>query len=364
MSAPKSAKPPEPVTDGPEPDIARPRGVDADAILRVFRVPPESAGTRVDVFLQSQLRNTSRTRARAIVENSAFAPDGRRLKPSDRLRAEDRVALWRPSFDDGDDGGDLDVLYEDEHLLVIDKPALIAVHPTARHHRSTVIKRLEARRPGEFLSLVHRIDRETSGLLLIARSRDADRAFKRLLEDRSVSISERAFRMARGERAQRASPAAGMEKTYLAITWGVPETTLIDLPLEPDVDNPLRVKMRVAAPGTGLDAKTGVAVLERRAGYALVQCALHTGRQHQIRVHLATQGTPIVGDKLYGPDDRLLARAADGALTAEDYALLELPRHALHAHRYRLVHAVTGEPLDLVSPLAADLQRFWDGLPA
>ena len=94
-------------------------------------------------------------------------------------------------------------------------------------------------------------------------------------------------------------------------------------------------------------------------GYALVSCGLLTGRQHQIRVHLSAVGCPVVGDKLYGSDDRLLARAADGELTAEDHEQLELPRHALHAHRYELPHAVTGESLDLVSPLPADLDAFW-----
>ena len=120
-------------------------------------------------------------------------------------------------------------------------------------------------------------------------------------------------------------------KVYLAITWGVPNNGLVDRPLEPDTDNPLRVKMRIARPNCGQDARTTVTVLHRRSGYALVSCQLHTGRQHQIRAHLASLGCPVVGDKLYGPDDRLLARAADGHLTDKDWARLELPRHALHS---------------------------------
>lgn len=330
----------------------RPSGVDPAAILRIFRVPPESAGMRCDVFIQSQLRNTSRTRARAIVEASAYSPEGKHLRPNDRMRGEDRVCLWRPPFEEQEAPEDLRLIYEDEHLLVVDKPPLMTVHPTARHHKHTVIKRLESQRPGEFLSLVHRLDRETSGALLVARSALADREFKRLLENRSIDV-------ARGK-----AVAAGMQKTYLAITWGEPESGMIDSPLEPDEDNPLRVKMRVAAPGSGLVARTEVTVLERRPGYALVACELHTGRQHQIRVHLASMGTPVVGDKLYGPDERLLARAADLELTDADNALLELPRHALHAHRYRLSHALTGEMLDLVSPLPPDLAEFWQSLPS
>lgn len=349
----------------------RPAGVAEDAVVRVFRVPPESAGMRLDRFLQTQLRNTSRTRARAIVENSAYDLTGRALRPSDRVRAEGRVVLWRAPFEPEVEAEPLPILYEDPHLLAIDKPPLLTVHPTARYYKNTVIKQLEAQRPGEFLSLVHRLDRETSGLLLIARSPVADRAFKRLLEDRSVAEmakSELAFASAGSERERRAlhhraKHAAKIDKTYLTLTWGIPESGIIDVPLEPDVDNPLRVKMRPAPRGRGMEARTGVTVLETRGSYALVACELFTGRQHQIRVHLAHAGCPVVGDKLYGPDERLLARAADDELTDADRALLELPRHALHAHQYALPHPFTGERLELTAPLAADLRAFWANLP-
>lgn len=305
---------------------------------------------RLDRFLPSQLRSTSRTRAQAIIENSAFSWDGRRLRPSDRVRGEDRIALWRPAFDELEAPEELTILYEDEHLLALDKPPLMTVHPTARHHHHTVIKRLEALRPGEFFSLVHRLDRETSGVLLVARSPEADSAFKRSLEERSL-LASRAVTSGEGTSVS--------DKTYLAITRGVPQEGLVDLPLEAD-PSPLRVKMRVAAPGRGLPSRTGIRVLDTRGAYALVQCDLFTGRQHQIRVHLAHMNTPVVGDKLYGPDERLLARAADRALTEEDLIQLELPRHALHAHEYRLRHCFTGAPLCVTAPLAADLRRFWD----
>lgn len=329
-----------------------PEGMPEDAILRVFRVPAECAGMRLDVFIQSQLRNTSRTRARAIVERGAYSFEGKRLRPNDRVRTDDRVALWRPQFEQPEDVP-LPILFEDEHLIVLDKPPLVTVHPTARHHRNTVIKRLEAARPGEFLALIHRLDRETSGVLLVARSLESERAFKRLLEDRSHDA-------ARGAEPARAK----VHKTYLAICHGVPESGLIDAPLEPDTDNPLRVKMRLAPPGQGLSARTGVRVLETRAGHALIACELFTGRQHQIRVHLASVGCPVVGDKLYGPDDQLLARAADNELSAEDYEKLVLPRHALHAHRYELDHPMTGEHMLFEAPLPADLEAFWTGLAA
>jgi 23S rRNA pseudouridine1911/1915/1917 synthase len=147
-------------------------------------------------------------------------------------------------------------------------------------------------------------------------------------------------------------------KEYLAITWGSPASGIIDLPVELDPSNRLRVKMRIAE-RDGLEARTGIDLVGSAERYALSLCRLYTGRQHQIRLHLAATGTPIVGDKLYGPDERMLARAADGELTEEDLERLELPRHALHAHRYRMRHAVTGEPLTLESPLPADLAEFW-----
>jgi 23S rRNA pseudouridine1911/1915/1917 synthase len=137
--------------------------------------------------------------------------------------------------------------------------------------------------------------------------------------------------------------------------------------MELDESNPLRVKMRTSdAPGA-LHAVTHIHVEEARrsaAGrvYARVRCGLETGRQHQIRVHLTSLGAPIVGDKLYGPDERAFARAADGELTPDDEKLLELPRHALHAARLALVHPITGEQVVIEAPLPADMADFWGAL--
>ena len=328
--APPSERPP-----------VRPAGVHDEAILKVYRVPAECAGMRLDVFLRMQMRNTSRTRARAIIEQSAHAVDGRALRANDRVKADERIALWRAPFEEIDDVP-LPVLYEDAHLLAIDKPPLVTVHPTARYHRNTVIERLRAQRPGAFLALIHRIDRETSGVLMLAKHIEAERAFKRLLEERSLTGVE------------------SVKKTYVAVTRGVPAVSSCELPVELDTDNSLRVKMRIAPPGQGLEARTDIEVSEQRGGYALCRLALHTGRQHQIRLHLAALGCPVVGDKLYGPDERMLARAADGELTEEDLQLLEHPRQLLHAERYDFVHPLTEEPLGLVAPLPRDLLGFWE----
>jgi len=319
--------------------------------VSVFRVPPEVAGQRLDVFLQGQLHRSSRTRTQAIVRASAYDAGGRRLKPSDRVQAEQSILLWRPPWDETPAAIDVPVLYEDGHLIAVDKPALLAVHPTARYHRNTLIKILQAARLDcAFLSLGHRLDRETSGVLLVSKTRACDRALKKLLALRE-----------------------SVKKTYVAITWGVPDrgdgatTFRFERRMELDPDNRLGVKMRVRDAPEALEASTVIDVQEVRTArsggvYSLVGCGLETGRQHQIRLHLATLGAPVVGDKLYGPDERAFARAADGDLTADDVTRLELPRHALHAARIELPHPMTGEPLAVEAPLPPDMRNFWAAL--
>jgi 23S rRNA pseudouridine1911/1915/1917 synthase len=333
--------------------FVRPPQVADGAVVSVFRVPPEMAGQRLDVFVCGELHRTSRTRAQAIVRASAYDAGGRKLAPNHRVRPDQHILLWRPPWDEDPTDTALPVLYEDEHLMAIDKPALVPAHPTARYYRNTVIKLLQAARPDcEFLSLGHRLDRETSGVLVVSKSRACDRALKRRLERRD-----------------------GIEKTYLAITWGVPgggerpRRLRCEERLELDPDSPLGVKMRTCHPPQGLHAATGIDVRDIRRNargrtYALVVCDLETGRQHQIRVHLASLGAPVVGDKLYGPDDRAFARAADGELRADDVAALELPRHALHAARLELAHPITGSPLRIEAPLPRDMADFWASLTA
>jgi 23S rRNA pseudouridine1911/1915/1917 synthase len=343
----------------------KPEGVPDDSVVTVFRVPPEVAGMRLDVFVQSQLKRTSRTRTQYIVSVSAFDVRGKPLRSNHRVQAEEHVMLWRAPWDETQVPTDVPILYEDEYLLAVDKPALLPVHPTARYHKNTLINVLKASRPGEFLSLAHRIDRETSGVLLVAKSAASDRAIKKVIENR------------------------GIEKTYLAMTWGVPDrergpavgATVTPAPrdgpdafrfersLELDPTSSYRVKMRLGVSEDALTASTRFKVEATRepsrAGtepYARVRCELETGRQHQIRVHLAALGAPIVGDKLYGPDETCFARGADGELTEDDLVGLELPRHALHAARLAFVHPMTNAPIVVEAPFPADLAAFWDSL--
>jgi 23S rRNA pseudouridine1911/1915/1917 synthase len=340
--------------------LDRPAGVDDAAVLSVFRVPPELAGQRLDVFLMGQLRRTSRTRTQFIVRNSAFDERGKRMRPNHRVKSEELVLLWRPPWDEDPVPTEVPILFEDAHLFAVDKPALLPVHPTARYYRNTLIRILKDARPNMFVSLGHRLDRETSGVLVCSKSPDADRALKKGIEART-----------------------GIEKTYRAITWGVPDperaracgvvTPADDGPgafrfersLELDTTGRYRVKMRLGTTSEALHAATRFLVEATKTTndgrtYALVRCELETGRQHQIRVHLASIGAPIVGDKLYGPDENCFARGADGELTEEDERLLELPRHALHAARLALAHPITGDPLAIEAPLPADLRAFWE----
>lgn len=330
----------------------RPPGVDANAVLTVLRVPPECEGMRLDRFVQSQLKRTSRTRAQVILGKSAFAPDGRPHRSSDRVRAEQWVCLWRPPWDEANTDVELPILFEDVDLCAVDKPPMIPVHPTARYFRSTVVKILATLRPEERFYLAHRLDRETSGVLLLSKTKEADRHVKKQFAGLDPATG-------------RPTSVRYVEKRYVAIARGEPadDSFTVDVPLEPDDSSGLRVKMRTTQSG-GQEATTVCTVLERRRSartgerFAVVACDLLTGRQHQIRVHLASVGLPLVGDKLYGADDDVFRRGADGTLTAEDRARLGLERHALHAQRLSLLHPATGERTTIESPLPADLARF------
>ncbi len=338
---------------GAENLVVRPADVADGCVVTVFRVPPEVAGQRVDVFLQSQMKRTSRTRAQEILILSAYDGAGRRLRKGSRVFPEQQIVLWRAPWDETPVATDIGILYEDEHLVAVNKPANLPVHPTARYHKNTLINLLKASRPGEWLSLGHRIDRETSGVLLVSKTPLCDRTLKRQLEQRD-----------------------DIEKTYVALTWGAPLLAGADDPrkfryeksLELDLASKYKVKMRIGQTPTALYAATRFTVEETRyatpeRAYSRVRCELETGRQHQIRVHLASLGAPIVGDKLYGPDEAMFARSADGELTPADSALLELPRHALHAAQLALAHPMTGERLVIDAPLPRDMAGFWDALP-
>jgi 23S rRNA pseudouridine1911/1915/1917 synthase len=225
------------------------------------------------------------------------------------------------------------VLADDGDVLALDKPAGLPMHPTARYHFNTLTRLLGERFPGEPLQIAHRLDRETSGVVLVARGPLAARGLKMAFAARRV------------------------EKRYLALTHGQVRDGLgtIDLPLRLS-KGPIRVQMEVAP--DGLPSRTRWRVVERLRDHTLVECRPETGRQHQIRAHLAAIGHPILGDKLYGEDPRLFTSFCDSGWTPTLAARLGLPRQALHASEVTFPHPRTGQGSTARAPLPADMTEY------
>jgi len=302
-------------------------------VERRFVVEDCFAGFRLDHYLKRKIPRLSRTRLQEIIRTQLIGP--RPLKASSPVQVGDQLVIRRPARPEPTCPRSIGVLYRDDEVLVIDKPAGLPVHASAKFYFNTVTRVLAETFPGEPLQIAHRLDRETSGALVVARG----------------------FRAA--SRLKTAFARKQARKAYLAIVRGVPDfdTRTIDLPIAiNDAPGGLDVRM-VPTPGAP-PALTRVAVVERRSGCALVRAEPVTGRQHQIRAHLDAIGHPIVGDKIYGHGDDLFRAYCAGGLTDELLALLELPRHALHAHTIEVPHPATGEALGVESPLPADLCRY------
>jgi 23S rRNA pseudouridine1911/1915/1917 synthase len=328
-----------------------------------FQIRAEDVSLRLDAFLAHHLRWRSRTSIQRLIRSGQVfvdsgAPEragsaeetvvekrcGRLLRHGMRVEVVIPEECRLPPV--AADRGDLHILYEDEELLCVDKPPGLAVHPSGRHVTNTLIQRVHAcyasGEPGERLPirLCHRLDRETSGLVLLGKKERAHREIMRQFEAHEI------------------------EKEYLAIVRGSPrgEGGTIDHPLSPALVGRVRLKMTTGP--DGLPSETRWSVVERREGFTLISCRPRTGRQHQIRVHLDAIGHPIVGDKLYGLDEEYFLRAAAGELEARDLVALGMPRHALHNHRIAWHSPRTGARLEVESPLPADMRDFLDRAPS
>jgi 23S rRNA pseudouridine1911/1915/1917 synthase len=302
-------------------------------VERRFVVEDVFAGFRLDHYLKRKIPRLSRTRLQAIIRTQLVAP--RPMKASSPVQVGDELVIRRPARPEPSCPRTVGVLHRDDQVLVIDKPAGLPVHASAKFYFNTLTRVLAETFPGEPLQIAHRLDRETSGALVVARGFQAASRLKTAFARKLA------------------------KKTYLAIVRGAPDFAArdIDLPIALN-DAPGALDVRMVPTEGAPPALTRVAVLERRAGCALVRAEPVTGRQHQIRAHLAAIGHPIVGDKIYGqPDDLFRAFCASG-LTDELLALLELPRHALHAHTIEIPHPATGDPLRVESPLPADLAAY------
>jgi 23S rRNA pseudouridine1911/1915/1917 synthase len=300
-----------------------------------LHVPPECDGWRLDHFLKQRIRRLSRTKIQTIIETQVRLSNGRVPRSALLVRTGDAVHIDRPAPVEPEVPRHFEILAEDEHFIAIDKPAGLPMHTTAKFWKNTLVALLRERYPTERLQICHRIDRETSGVLLIARTAQAASYLKKSFAQRRV------------------------KKTYLALVRGVPVAAAgtIDAPMRL-LDTRTHIKMGVEPDGS--PAVTHYTVRTVFANHALVEAAPETGRQHQIRVHLAHLGHPIVGDKLYGTGgEQAFMNYCDGGLTDELLELFDgLSRHALHAARLIFPHPVTEEPITVESPWPEDLRDY------
>jgi 23S rRNA pseudouridine1911/1915/1917 synthase len=293
-----------------------------------LRVEGDGAGMRLDLFVAGRL-GVSRTQAATLVANARVTVDGRREKASWRLR--DAETVWvdvppPPGRDVVPESLPIAVVYEDDELVVVDKAAGMVVHPAPGNWSGTLVNALVGRgqelaegsgadRPG----LVHRIDKDTSGLLVVAKTERAHRVLSQAIAARQVT------------------------REYAAVCWGHPREDRFTV--EKPIGRDPRDRKRMAVVPTGKPARTDFDRLARYGSADLLRAHLHTGRTHQIRVHLASIGHPVLGDDTYG--------GGGGR------RLVGLPpqRHFLHAAWLRFRHPADGRPLDFRAPLPDDLHR-------
>lgn len=304
-------------------------------------MPPEFAGERADKVAAILFDEFSRALLTRWMSEGALTVDGLVVKPKTKLIGGERLALDAQAGPVEDWASaqpiEFSVLYEDEDLLVIDKPAGLVVHPGAGNPDGTLVNGLLAHRPAlaglPRAGIVHRLDKETSGLLVVAASLQAHTQLVRDLQARAI------------------------ERRYLAVSEGrMVAGRDIDAPIGRDP----RSRVRQAVREDGKPALTRVRVQERYRVHTLIEAQLATGRTHQIRVHLASIGYPLVGDRRYGARGRL-PPGADADLIE---CLRTFPRQALHAWVLGLNHPASGEPLEFTAPIPGDLTQLIEVLRA
>ena len=291
--------------------------------MKSLGLSADRPGERLDVFLARRCGELSRSRAQYLIDEGLVAVNDRLARPSQRLAAGDRVAVQIPfsePLQPQPEAIPLAIVYQDDDVIVVDKPAGLTVHPAPGHPSGTLVNALLALRPelagvGEALrpGIVHRLDQDTSGLLVVARSERAHRSLTRQLKQREV------------------------HKTYLALVQRLPDPPegIIDSPIGRHPGN--RKKMAIV-PG-GREARTRYRLREALGDYALLEVEPVSGRTHQIRVHLASIGHPIVGDLTYGRRSPYL------------------PRQFLHAWRLAFRLPESEEIAEFESPLPPDLKE-------
>jgi 23S rRNA pseudouridine1911/1915/1917 synthase len=317
---------------------------------KVVVAGPE-AGTRLDRVLAGHIADLSRSRLKALILDGEVAISGQTIRdPGYRVRDGDTIAVGLPPPEEPRPAGEeipLNVVYEDADVIVIDKPSGLVVHPAPGHQTGTLVNALIAhcgaslsgiggvKRPG----IVHRLDKDTTGLMVVAKNDRAHHALADQFADHG-----------------RTGP---LQRGYLALVWGVP--ALPQGTIETPIDRHPHARDKMAVRAGGREAITHWGRLEHYAGSdgkpvaSLLSCRLETGRTHQIRVHMAHIGHPLLGDSTYGPGFK--TKSALLPATARD-ALEALGRQALHAYLLAFQHPATGEILEFRSELPADFARL------
>jgi 23S rRNA pseudouridine1911/1915/1917 synthase len=325
--------------------------------LQVFDVDAENAGERLDRFLgqaaAARRIALSRTRLKVLIEAGEVKVDESVARdPSTRLAAGARIVFEAPPAEESTIAGEdiqLAVVYEDEHLIVIDKPAGLVVHPAPGHAAGTLVNALirhcgpslsgvgGVKRPG----IVHRLDKDTSGLLVVAKTDAAHRGLADLFADHGRTGS--------------------LKREYLALVWGGFDANAGKVVAPIGRDSRHREKMTVVKEERGRHATTHWRLEENLGPASLIACQLETGRTHQIRVHLASIGHPLLGDSVYGSGFKTKAALlGDRAVSA----LAALGRQALHASVLGFEHPATGKTLRFESPPPKDFARLLKALRA
>ncbi|MGA1807412.1 MULTISPECIES: RluA family pseudouridine synthase [Sphingobium] len=294
------------------------------------------AGLRLDRALAELLPDLSRERIKALIVEGQIVSGGRSLNPSMKVAVGQDYSITLPApvaLDAVAQDIPLDIVHEDADLIVVDKPAGLVVHPAAGNLDGTLVNALLHHCDGQLSGIggvarpgiVHRIDKDTSGLMVVAKSDKAHEGLARQFKDHSI------------------------DRLYAAIVYGIPTPgsgTVDAWIVRSDAD---RKKMAVHREGRGKHAVTHYRVMERLRGAAMVECRLETGRTHQVRVHMAHLGHPLIGDPVYGRDRKGFKSILE---------TLGFKRQALHAKRLGFIHPVTEEPLAFDSPLPADMQEL------
>ena len=301
---------------------------------RTVQVPDAAAGRRFDAVLAELFPEYSRSRLAEWIKSGDARLDGREVRPRDPVRGGETVSLTAvleiQTHSEPEDIA-LDILHEDEHVFVLDKPAGLVVHPGAGNPAGTLVNALLHRDPAlaalPRAGIVHRLDKDTSGVMVVARTLPAHTALVEQLSAREV------------------------HRQYLAVVVGaLVSGGTVNAP----IDRHPRDRLRQTVREDGREAVTHYRLRERFRAHTLLECRLETGRTHQIRVHMAHIKHPIIGDPLYGGPLKLPKQATEDLVAS----LRGFRRQALHAEVLEFAHPVSGEPIRCVAPMPADMQAL------